>query len=137
MAIVVVVQSPRGEQLLFAVRDQDLRTEHKLPIIEERQCPMAGELPRRVADLQTKGSLGCVAAELWIPAAVAVHHVEPCYVGAWRNRVLVDAETSGIREIRADVGHALEYVLVVHIACNRNLRLQWCVGYIRYACKGG
>ena len=131
------MQRPRIKQLLLPNRDQDFGTEQKLPVIKERQRTLGTELALDIHDLLAERALGCAAGDLGIPAPVAVHHVQPCHVGAWRDGVLVYAEAAWVREVRAQIRQVLEDVAVPGVAGDGDLGFQGCVGDVGYAWERG
>ncbi len=134
-ALTVVVQGTRSEKLLLAIGNKNLGTEQEIPIVEERKWSMAGKIASSVRKLLPKSPFCSFTTDFGVPAPVAMNHVEPCHVGARRYGVLIDAKPSRIREVRTDVCHALENVLVTRIAGNGNLGFEGRVRDVRHASK--
>jgi hypothetical protein len=64
---------------------------------------------------------------------MAMDHVEPCYVRARWDGILVDAKATRIGEVRAEYAQALEDIVVLIISSYGYLSLQGRVGDVRNA----
>jgi hypothetical protein len=86
------------------------------------------ELSSCGGDLEAETAFCCVAAYFGVSASMTVNHVEPCYIGAGRDGVLIYTEATRIGEVGAQNAEALEDVGVVDVTCYWYLCFQRVVG---------
>lgn len=63
---------------------------------------------------------------------MTMYHVQPGHVGPWGNGIFINTEATWIREVRTEVGQALEDIPSFSIS-NRDLGLERRVGYVGYS----
>ena len=126
MTILIVVESARVEELLLAHGYQDLTAKLPFPVVEEVQRAVTGELPGGCCELPSECDLGGITTELRITTAMAVHHVQPAHVCTRRDCILIHTKAARVREVRTDIGQALEDVPAFCVG-DGNLCLQRCI----------